>query len=110
MKAYAIAHVQSAQPGPEIVEYLSRIDATFAPFDGRFLIHGDPAEIREGDFVGDLIVIEFPNRENANSWYESADYQQILPLRTRNTTGWVVLVDGVDANHRSVDILRAGTM
>lgn len=105
MQAYAIAHVQSAQPGPEIVEYLSRIDSTLAPFAGRFLVHGDPGEIREGDFVGNVIIIGFPSRENAKGWYESAEYQQILPLRARNTTGWLILVDGVDAGHRATDIL-----
>ena len=105
MTAYAIAHVQSAQPGPEIVEYLSGIDSTLAPFDGRFLIHGDPGEVREGEFLGNVIVIEFPSRENAEGWYESTDYQQILPLRTRNTTGWLILVDGVEADHRATDIL-----
>jgi hypothetical protein len=43
MSAYAIAHVQSVTPGPEIAEYLLRIDATLAPFQGRFLVHGRAA-------------------------------------------------------------------
>lgn len=109
MKAYAIAHVQSARSSPEIAEYLSRIDSTLAPFGGRFLVHGDPGEVREGDFAGNVIVIEFPSRQDARGWYESAEYQQILPLRTRNTTGWVILVDGVEANHRATDILATGS-
>lgn len=64
MSTYAIAHVQSINPGPEIVEYLQRIDATLAPYLGRFVVHGDPADVREGDFSGDLIVIEFPDRDH----------------------------------------------
>ncbi|HTP18000.1 MAG TPA: DUF1330 domain-containing protein [Solirubrobacteraceae bacterium] len=43
MTAYAIANIQSITIGPAIVEYLGRIDATLAPYGGRFLIHGDPA-------------------------------------------------------------------
>jgi len=43
MTAYAIANIQSITIGPAIVEYLERIDATLAPYGGRFLIHGDPA-------------------------------------------------------------------
>jgi hypothetical protein len=35
--------VQSVTPGPEIAEYLLRIDATLAPFQGRFLVHGSAA-------------------------------------------------------------------
>lgn len=107
MSSYAVAHVQSVNPGPEIVEYLERIDSTLVPFGGRFLIHGDPAEAREGHFSGDLIVIEFPDRDRAIGWYESPAYREIIDLRRENTTGWVVLIDGVPAHHRAVDVLSA---
>jgi uncharacterized protein (DUF1330 family) len=107
MSTYAIAHVQSVNLVPEIVEYLQRIDATLAPYGGRFLVHGDPADVREGDFGGDVIVIEFADRGRAVGWYESHDYREILTLRTENTTGWVVLVDGVPADHSATDVLSA---
>ena len=107
MSTYAIAHVQSVTPGPAIVEYLQRIDATLAVYGGRFLVHGDPADVREGDFSGDLVAIEFPDRDHAVGWYESHAYREIITLRTENTTGWVVLVDGVPADHRATDILNA---
>jgi hypothetical protein len=29
----------------------------------------------------------------------------IAPLRTENTEGWVVLIDGVPSDHRATDIL-----
>jgi uncharacterized protein (DUF1330 family) len=107
MSTYAIAHVQSVTPGPAIVEYLERIDATLAPYEGRFIVHGDRAEVREGDFSGDVIVIEFPDHGRAVGWYESAAYREIIALRTESTTGWVVLIDGVPAHHRATDILSA---
>jgi uncharacterized protein (DUF1330 family) len=105
MSAYAIAHVQSLAVGPDIVEYLQGIDATLAPHGGRFLVHGDPADVREGHFSGDVIVIEFPDRQHALAWYESRAYREIVELRTKNTTGWVVLIDGVPTDHRATDIL-----
>ncbi len=107
MSAYAIAHIQSIDLGPPIVEYLERIDATLAPYQARFLIHGDPADVREGEFGGDLIVIEFPDRDHAVGWYESAAYREIVSLRTENSQGWVVLIDGVPSDHRATDVLSA---
>ena len=107
MPAYAIANVQSITMGPAIAEYLERIDATLAPYNGRFLVHGDPADVREGDFVGDLIMIEFPDREHATGWYESAAYTAIVSLRTEHTKGWLILIDGVPSDHRATDILSA---
>ncbi len=79
--------------------------ATLAPYGGRFLIHGDPADVREGEFTGDLIAIEFPDRDRAEGWYASAAYRDIKPLRTRNSEGWVILIDGVPREHRAIDIL-----
>ena len=105
MSAYAVAHIQSVTMGPDIVEYLQGIDATLAPYGGRFLIHGDPADVREGDFTGDLVVIGFPDHDHAVAWYESLAYRDIVDLRTQNTTGWVVLIDGVPADHSATDIL-----
>ncbi|MBV9415435.1 MAG: DUF1330 domain-containing protein [Solirubrobacterales bacterium] len=106
MPAYAVAHVQSITFGPDIVEYLKDIDGTLAPYGGRFLVHGDSADVREGEFGGDVIIIEFPDRDHAIGWYESRAYREIAPLRTQNTTGWVILVDGVPADHRATDILE----
>ena len=52
-----------------------------------------------------MIVIEFPDRDSASGWYDSPGHQQIRPLRTRNTSGWVILVNGVTDNHSATDVL-----
>jgi uncharacterized protein (DUF1330 family) len=105
MTAYAIAHLTSVDMGPDIVRYLERIDATLAPFGGRFVVHRDRPDVRDGEFAGNVIVIEFPDRASATAWYVSEAYQEILPLRTRNARGWPVIVDGVSAGHRATDVL-----
>ena len=105
MPAYAVAQLHDVVMGPEIVEYLRKIDATLAPFRGRFLVHGGPMERLEGAWSGDLIVIEFPDKDSARSWYASPAYRRILPLRTENSRGDVILIDGVAHDHRATDIL-----
>jgi uncharacterized protein (DUF1330 family) len=106
MKAYAIAHLRLLRLHADIVSYIERIEATLEPYGGRYLIHGGhPVDVREGEWEGDLIVIEFPDRERATAWYESAAYQEILPLRTAHAVGPVILVDGVRAGHRATDVL-----
>lgn len=107
MTAYAIAHLQTLQMGPDIVRYLEAIDATLVPFEGRFLVHGARAEALEGEFPGDLVVIEFPDRRRAEEWYASDAYQAILPLRTNHSAGWAILVDGAGRDHKATDVLEA---
>jgi uncharacterized protein (DUF1330 family) len=107
MSAYAVAHMHEVTMGPDIVEYLQRIDATLAQFGGRFAVHGGEVEVLEGSWPGHLIVIEFPDRDHASAWYHSDAYRQILALRTDNSRSDVVLADGVDHGHRATDILGA---
>ena len=105
MSAYAIGWLTDVQAGPDIVRYLEEIDATLAPFDGRFRIHGGPVDVLEGDWAGDLVVIEFPDKGAARGWYGSDAYRAIAPLRTANSRSVVFLADGVDETHRASDVL-----
>ena len=105
MSTYAFGILNSVQMGPAIVEYLERIDATLAPFNGHFIVHGGRQDVREGTSPGTLIVIEFPDGDSARAWYESPAYRAILPLRTENSQGTVFFVDGVNRDHRATDVL-----
>ena len=102
---FAVAHLRDVAMGPDIVSYIGSIDATLRPFGGRFRVHGGAAEVLEGDWSGDLVVIEFPDRRSARAWYASPAYRAILPLRRRNAAGEVILIDAVPPGHRSVDVL-----
>ena len=105
MTAYAVAHMRQVTMGPQIVEYLQRIDATLEPFGGRYLVHGGELDVIENDWPGHLIVIEFPDKEHARGWYNSPAYRQILALRTDNSYADVVLADGVGHSHKATDVL-----
>jgi len=107
MVAYAVAHMRQVSMGPAIVEYLHRIDATLAPFGGRFLVHGGTFDLLEGKWPGHLIVIEFPNRDQAKGWYGSSTYREILALRTGNSQSDVILIDRVTEPHKATDVLDA---
>ena len=109
MTAYAIAHLEDVRLGPEIIDYIKRIDETLAPFEGRFLIHGATPEIVEGPWPGDLVVIAFPDLERARAWYDSPAYRDILPLRTENSRSVTMIVKGVEPGYRATDFLsKAG--
>jgi uncharacterized protein (DUF1330 family) len=109
MPAYCIAHMRRVTMGPPIVEYLQRIDATLAPFGGRFIVHGGEVEVLEGCWPGFAIVLEFPDGGQARAWYQSDAYREIAALRTDNSESDIVIVDGVDSDHRATDVLTAAT-
>ena len=106
MATYVLAHLRNVTMGPDIVAYLEAIDATMAPFGGKFILHGDGnRRLLEGTFSGDLIMLSFPDRKAAENWYESPAYRAILPLRTRNSDGDVLLIDSIGDDHKATDIL-----
>ncbi|MEU7206375.1 DUF1330 domain-containing protein [Streptomyces sp. NPDC045470] len=97
MPAYAFAHLRDREPHPDVYAYLELIQATLAPYSGRFLAHGDKLEVREGEWPGSLVLLEFPGLAEARAWYGSDAYQEILPLRTRHIAGDVILFPGLPA-------------
>jgi uncharacterized protein (DUF1330 family) len=103
--AYSIAHIRQVTIGPAIEEYIRNIDATLVPFGGRFLVHGGKTEVLEGPWTGHFIVLEFPDMDAARGWYRSPAYQAIVRLRTENSQGDTVLVEGVAEGHRATDVL-----
>lgn len=105
MSAYAVAIIHETRFGPAIREYLAHIDETLHPYAGKFRIHGGPYYSMEGEWSGDLVLIEFPSMVEANGWYNSLAYEAIKPLRTNNTEGVVLLVPGVPDSHKAIDIL-----
>jgi len=105
MPAYAMAQVHATNFGPAIIDYLRNIDATLRPFDGRFLFHGGPVDRVEGDWRGDLIIIEFPDLDAARGWYNSPPYLEIRHLRTDNTTADTIIFDGLPDGYQASSFL-----
>ncbi|RDI66887.1 DUF1330 domain-containing protein [Nocardia pseudobrasiliensis] len=105
MTAYAIAHLSNVDLGADIVEYLRRIDATLAPFGGRFIVHGGRQMVAEGPADGVIVVIEFPDYEAAQGWYASPAYQKILPLRRNNADNIDMLAERCADDHVATDVL-----
>lgn len=99
MAAYGFAHLRARRPHADIVEYLERIQDTLDPFHGRFVIHGPPAEIAEGDWPGSMVLIEFPDLDTARAWYRSPAYQAIIRLRTDHIDGDLLLIEGVGPDY-----------
>ncbi|MEV6070435.1 DUF1330 domain-containing protein [Nocardia sp. NPDC052001] len=99
MSAYGFAHLRVRRPHPEILEYLERIQDTLDPFGGRFVIHGEPVEVVEGEWPGSMVLLEFPTMERARAWYRSPAYQEILHLRSDHIDGDLLLIEGVGPDY-----------
>jgi len=96
MPAYFVAEVDVTNPaGYE--PYRAAVSATIAQYGGRYLTRGGAAELIEGGPEPKRVVIlEFADTAAAKRWYNSPEYQKILPIRLANSTGRIFIVEGVD--------------
>lgn len=107
--AYAIAYLRQVDLNEQVIDYIARIDATLAPYGGRFLVHGGRLVAAEGEWDGDVVVIAFPSLAAARAWYDGRDYQEILPLRLDNSVSIAALVEGVPPGYQATDKLASLT-
>jgi uncharacterized protein (DUF1330 family) len=81
-----------------LAPYRAAVEDTITKFGGRFLVRGRAAKLKEGDREPKYIVIvEFPDTGALEQWWNSSEYQQILPFRLENTTGRLFTVEGVSS-------------
>lgn len=99
MTAYALARLERKPLHADVLRYMELLQGTLNPFGGRFLVHGNPIDVREGEWDRDLVIIEFPDLDRARSWYDSPAYQDIKSLRTDHLNADLILVEGVGADH-----------
>jgi uncharacterized protein (DUF1330 family) len=55
------------------------------------------SEVLEGRAGHNTVVIRFPSKEVARAFYDSPEYREIVGLRTNNSEGFMVLIEGVAA-------------
>jgi uncharacterized protein (DUF1330 family) len=93
-KGYIVAEIEVTNPD-DYEEYRRQVPATIAAHGGRYLVRAGAAQLLEGTGgPGRMVVLEFDSQEKALAWYNSPEYQAILPHRLRNTTGRLVCVEG----------------
>ncbi len=76
--------------------YVEKVADTIAAHGGKYLIRPGEVEVIEGT-IGQhpvKVVLEFPDRASAKAWYDSPEYQAILPARLNNSTANFLLVEG----------------
>jgi uncharacterized protein (DUF1330 family) len=95
MPAYFVVELEItnlAAMGP----YRAAVGATIEQYGGRFLARGGAAELIEGGPEPKrIVIIEFPDAAAFKRWYNSPEYQKILPGRLDNSRARAFIVEGV---------------
>jgi uncharacterized protein (DUF1330 family) len=81
MAAYVIALVTEKDAG-RMKEYAAGAGPTLAPAGGEVLIRAKVAETLAGSLSPDrCLIIKFESAAAARAWYQSPEYQRMIPIR-----------------------------
>ena len=75
MKGYVVCVYKSISSEEKLKEYAVKARAAVEKYKGRFLIRGGKSINNEGEKSPRTVVIEFPSYDEANSFYNSKEYQ-----------------------------------
>src|SRR5712671_7113693 len=94
MPAYFVVELETTNASG-MEPYRAAVPATIAQYGGRYLSRGGATELIEGGPEPKRIVIlEFADAAAVKRWYNSPEYQKILPMRLDNSTGRAFIVEG----------------
>ena len=95
MPAYIVSDLTVRDP-KEIEIYRTRAAASIAAHGGRYVARGGKIEVLEGDWEPrSIIIVEFPDIEQARAWYRSPEYALALEVRDEALSRNLILVEGV---------------
>lgn len=95
MAAYVIADIRVTDP-VQYEEYKRLAAPTVAAHGGRYVVRGGATETLDGDWVPErVVVLEFPNAEQARQWWSSDTYEAAKKIRWSSAESRLILVEGV---------------
>ena len=76
MKGYVVCVYKSITNEDKLKEYAVKARDAVEKYKGKFLIRGGKSINNEGEKSPRTVVIEFPSYNEANSFYNSKEYQE----------------------------------
>ncbi len=96
MAAYVVAQMNVTDP-EGFERYRDAVAPMVARFGGKYLVRGGATECLEGTWPSSrMVIIAFESMESAKTFYNSEDYQKILPYRLNASEGVLILADGYE--------------
>ena len=95
MSVYVI--VQGKVENPELLDqYVAKAGPTIKAHHGRTIAFDEEPEVVEGKMeYPRTVIVEFPSLTAFRAWYDSPEYQEVLPLRLKATRGTLIVAKGL---------------
>ncbi len=97
MSAYLIVDITRINDEKTYAAYRSRVSPGLEDAGGQYLVRGSPAEVLEGDWSPNrVVIVRFDSMEDARNWWSSPEYAEPKEMRQASTVTNMILVPGVE--------------
>jgi uncharacterized protein (DUF1330 family) len=82
---------------PELYEeYKLKAKPLVEQYGGEYLARGGQLTLKETDLWSPtrMVLVRFPDAESANRFYDSSEYQAILPISQQSARRTVIMLEG----------------
>ena len=77
-------------------QYVAKAGPSIKSHQGRTIAFDEEPEVVEGKMEHPrTVIVEFPSMAAFRAWYDSPEYQAILPLRLKATQGTLIVAKGL---------------
>lgn len=95
MSAYIIVDIEVTNP-EGYADYKNLAPAAVSLYGGRYIARGGKTETLEGDWQPNrLVILEFPNSEQAKAWLNSPEYAPARAMRHQYANSRMVIIEGI---------------
>jgi uncharacterized protein (DUF1330 family) len=92
--AYVITEIDVADAAA-FAEYAPKVQPSFAPFGGRYVVRGGKTQSLTGDAPKRVVVLAFDSIDQVRAWYDSPQYEALKALRDKAGKARIFAVEGV---------------
>ena len=76
-------------------QYVAKVIPTIESYQGRVVAFDEQPKVIEGAIEHPrTVLLEFPSMMSFHAWYDSPEYQEILPLRLKSVRGTLIVAQG----------------
>ena len=96
MAAYAILNLLEITDPDGWQKYRIKIQPVLAEFGARVIAADPKFKLLEGEWNGvSNVIIEFPDLDTADRFYNSEEYKPLLDMRLETTRGNLIVLGGI---------------
>jgi uncharacterized protein (DUF1330 family) len=106
---YVVVTIKKVKDLEAFRDYAVKVAAIVERYGGKYVAVDKAPEVRDGEWpFARTVILTYPNFAAAQRWYDSPEYQEIIPIRKRAIDANIVIVRDPEEAGIDMDPRKSG--